>query len=991
MYLSSIRSLMSKCLIASVAVSVVSGLAAATDSRIEFNRDIRPLLSQNCLPCHGHDKNTRKADLRLDLREDSILEKDGRRPIVPGDSTSSELIRRIYTLDSDDRMPPEDSGKELSEPEKELLKAWIDQGAEYQSHWSFIPPVQSLLPDVGDAAWPANPIDYFILNRLDEEGLMPAAEADERRLIRRLYLDVIGLPPTVEEVDRFIEAGGNDAYVNKVDELLSSTAFGERLAVFWLDLVRYADTVGYHGDQPFSVYPFRDYVIEAFNSNKPFDEFTREQLAGDLLPNAGPVQQVASGYNRLNMITAEGGAQDKEYLVKYAADRVRTTGSTWIASTLGCAECHDHKFDPFTTRDFYSFGAYFADLKEKGFYGGAHSTGKWGPSIPVPNSRQKKRLARLNAGVKALKERFSDTPPELVAAQREWETRAIVSPSPKLGNWYSVGPFAAESFDQAHEQAFGPEKGVDLEQTFQDGKLKWVEKPDWVDSQIQTLKGENSATYLFRTIESESEQALPISLGSDDSIQVWLNGESVLSKKISRGVAPDQDRISLPLDKGSHQLLMKITNGGGGYGFYFGVKDSLPENISAALAVKGQDRTSEELETINRYFRSITPLLEDLRKDISLAQNATMEFEKNLPTMLVSLSVDPREMRVLNRGNWMDESGPIVQPSVPEFLKINQKSQRRQTRLDLAEWLVSRENPLTARTFVNRLWKIFYGSGLAPNLDDLGSQGDWPTHPRLLDWLAVEFMESGWNIKRLVRLLVTSSTYRQDSTASKSLVDRDPLNRLYGRQSRFRLEAELVRDNALKISGLLVEKVGGRSVKPYQPKGYYAQLNFPKRVYQPDTGEDQYRRGVYSHWQRTFLHPSMSAFDAPNREECTADRPKSNTPLQALVLLNDPSHVEGARVLSEKILRMKMETLDERLDYAFTTATARRAGPKEREILRALHARHLEQFQVDSQAAGQLVGVGYSPSSASFDTAELAAMTSVCRAILNLQETISRY
>ena len=607
---------------------------------IDFTRDIRPILANHCFACHGPDHQHREAGLRLDLPQGvtSQLE-SGAYAVVSGNPEESELVARIFSDDEDKRMPPPETNKELTDEHKILLKRWIASGARYTQHWSFRPLLRPPIPTVINVTWIRNPIDAFIVARLEKEGIEPSPEADRRTLIRRLNLDLIGLPPSPNEVHAFAHEGKDPArntYDGLVDHLLDSKHYGERMAIYWLDLVRYADSVGYHGDQNISVWPYRDYVIEAFNSNMLFDQFTREQLAGDLIPSATSEQRIAAVYNRLGMMTAEGGAQDKEYLAKYAADRVRTASTIWLGATMGCAECHDHKFDPFTMRDFYSFAAFFSDIREKGFYRAAHITGIWGEMMEMPTEQQSADRQRLQARIATAKEKI------------------------------------AESFPQ----------------------------PDAV-----------------------------------------------------------------------HDMLK---------------------------------RDEEQLKTLEH------------------------EIEK----MPVTRSTDPRVMRVLPRGNWMDETGPVVVPAVPAFLPQPELDQdQRLTRLDLANWLMSDANPLTARTFVNRLWKLYFGAGLSRSLDDLGSQGQPPTHPKLLDWLAAEFVESGWNIKHTVRLIVTSAAYRQTSRVSMAMRERDPCNLLCARQSRFQLDAELIRDNALAISGLLVCDVGGRSTRPYQSDGYYAQLNFPKREY----------------------------------------------------------------------------------------------------------------------------------------------------------------
>ena len=724
--------------------------AVAVDA-VRFNRDVRPILSDKCFSCHGPDANHREADLRFDTREGALADLGGYAAVVPGSPEKSELLARIHTDDADDLMPPPKTGKPLTDAEKQLLRDWIAQGAEYEQHWAYLPTKRPVLPKVGNHAWPSGAIDHFILARLENEKSAPSAQADHATLARRLYFDLTGLPPSPRLAKRLAKAPEN--YVTIVDELLAAPQFGERLAIYWLDLVRYADTVGYHGDQDHAITPYRDWVIKAFNDNLPFDRFTAAQLAGDLVPDSTVNDKIASGYNRLLQTSHEGGVQQKEYLAKYSADRVRNLSNAWLGATMGCSECHDHKYDPFTQRDFYSMAAYFADVDD-----------------------------------------------------------------------------------------------------------------------LQTFRGSNS----------------------------------------------------------------------------------LPT-------------------TRNPEMKVVSPL------DVTEQETRTM----------VTGRVKPRTIRVLSRGNWMDDSGEAVLPATPHFLPTLETKERA-TRLDLANWLTRPENPLTARVFVNRLWYLFFGNGLSRTLDDTGSQGDWPTHPELLDWLAVEFIESGWDIKHLVRLIVTSSAYRQSSLVNADAVERDPTNRLLARQGRFRFPAETIRDNALAIGGLLNGEMGGAVSRPYQPAGYYAPLNFPKRTYQPDADASQHRRGVYMHWQRQFLHPMLRAFDAPTREECTAQRPVSNTPLAALTLMNDPTFVEAAKGFAVRILTEGGTTQTERLTWAWQTAVGRNPTAQELAVANEFVQQALDRYANNAKAAEELISVGLSRPPGHLSHNELAGWANVALALLNLSEVITR-
>jgi hypothetical protein len=814
--------------------------------QVDFNRDIRPILSENCYQCHGPDANKRKADLRLDTREGLFRRGKEGANLVPGKPEESDVFERVASDDDAIRMPPPKSGHRLSMQQVALLRTWVEQGARWKGHWAYLPLLRPEFPPVSgaDASGPLlNPIDRFIRAGLAARGLAPSPEADRTTLIRRLSFDLTGLPPTPEEIDAYLAETRADAYERLVDRLLASPHYGERMALFWLDLVRYADTTGYHSDNHVDIYLFRDYVINSFNRNKPFDRFTIEQLAGDLLSNPTEETTIGSGYNRLLQTTQEGGGQAKEYLAKYAADRVRNASTVWLGATMGCAECHDHKYDPFTTRDFYRFAAFFADLKET-------AVGVQQPTR-FPSPAQAAALRDIDARRAPLVEALNRMTDELEADQKAWE-----------------------------------------------GSLR-------------------------------------------------ANPPAPAAKDVPRAI----------LD---------------------------------IVKIDPARRTAEQKKLLADHYRTIAPRLEPVRKQINELQKTRQEIEAKVPTSLVSTSVPPRVMRILPRGNWLDESGPVVTPDVPASLPALGVKDRRANRLDVARWLTSPENPLVARVAVNRLWKLAFGQGLVATLDDFGSQGTWPTHPDLLDWLSCEFRDGGWDVKATLKRMVMSETYRQTSRPRESDQKRDPSNKWLSRQNRFRLDAEMVRDNALAASGLLASKVGGPSVKPYQPAGYWAFLNFPTRDYVRDRGDGLYRRGLYTYWQRTFLHPSLLAFDASSREECVVQRPRSNTPVQALVTLNDPTYVEASRALAARANRDGGSEAGARLDRACRLALGRTPRPAEREILLRLAYKHEQQYRSDPAAARELLGVGEAPIPPDFDIAELAAWTSVSRVLLNLHETITR-
>jgi hypothetical protein len=987
---------------------------------IEFNRDIRPILSDKCFACHGPDSSHREAELRLDERENALQERDGHRVITPGKPGMSELVARILSTDELTVMPPPEHGKPLTPEEIKTLKQWIAEGAEYQQHWSFIASTRPELPTVTNQSWVKTPIDAFILHRLEAEGIQPSAPANRQTLLRRLSFDLTGLPPTPAQVEAFTNDQSPDAYEKMVDELLASPHYGERLAIYWLDLVRYADTLGYHGDQVRSVSPYRDYVINAFNDNKPFDQFTIENLAGDLLPEASLEQKVASTYNRLNRASGEGGVQPKEYLAKYSADRVRTTGAVWLGSTFGCAECHDHKFDPFTTKDFYSFAAFFADVKEQGIVSGAKHIAQ----LPVPTDAQSKELNELSIQLAAVLTEFDRHTPERDQAFVIWKQELANA----ANQWVPVTPTQAVSTGGAtltvqeggSVLASGKNPDKDLYEIVIPLTLKKLcgLRLEILPHDLLPAKGPgragNGNLVLHKVEATLNGKPVEWKSGVATHSQVNHSGEYVVSgHKNGWAILPETGKahslllqLKTPVEV-SEAITLKLRmhqNHGGAHSlghFRFYVTESAeqasPQSLAndqlVAIVKKPEpERSDAEQQTLWNEFRSRTPLLAEVRKQRDMLQNRKKVVEAAVVTTLATEATQPREIRVLPRGNWMDDSGQVVTPQFPGFMPpADVKDDRRLNRLDLARWLMNDENPLVARTFVNRLWMLYFGHGISRSVDDLGSQGSWPTHPELLDWLAVDFRENNWDIKRVIKMMVMSNTYRQSSKPSSELRARDPYNELYARQSRWRLEAEMIRDNALAVSGLLVDELGGKSVMPYQPAGYWSQLNFPKRSYQADKGNAQYRRGVYTHWQRTFLHPSLLAFDAPAREECTARRERSNTPIQALVLLNDPTYVEAARKFAERILKVGGSNFESRLEFAWQLALSRTPTNEENRLMKEIVDSHREFYSQDAAAAGQLLRSGIAPVVAGVDRIELASWTAAARTILNLHEAITRY
>ncbi len=990
--------------------------AQAEEKKIRFNRDIRPILSDNCFSCHGFDQKTRKADRRLDTRDGAMAENDGVRAVVPGDVKASEMHTRIYSSDPDEVMPPAKDGKKLTPEQKAMLDEWIKQGAPYEEHWAYVAPVKAELPS-GQGA-----VDALVQKRLAQTGLQPAPQADRRTLVRRLYFDLLGLPPSPEEMAAFERDPASDAYQRLVERLLASPHYGERMALPWLDAVRFADTIGYHSDNPRNVWPYRDYVIRSFNENKAFDQFTREQLAGDLLPSPTQEQRVASGFNRLILSTEEGGAQPKDYEARMLTDRVRALGTVWLGQTIGCAQCHDHKFDPISTRDFYTIGAFFADVKEG-------AIGRREDGMVVPTPEEEARLGAFARRIAGLETELAATSVERDQEQAEWE-RTFADGVPDVvweplvpvktyadrGSKLIAGPdgtievaldgnAASDTYFVTVKTPPGTTTGFRLEALASDtlpgkgpgrsGTGNFILGKFSVKEQDTVLKiAEATATYeqkgflATQAIDDKSKDgkngwAVLGNTGKDNAIYFEMvqpiEGEKTLTLLLRQVSGDNQTLGKFRLQATQAPKPIRAPN------------VQFPAEIVAIIKLAPEKRNAAQRAKLAKHFRNVAPQFAPLRQQLADEQVARLAYEKSLPHCLVTVSSDkPRTVRILPRGDWQNETGEVVQPAVLHFLPQPKVEGRALNRLDLADWLVSPSNPLTARVFVNRLWKHFFGTGLSKVLDDLGAQGEPPIHAELLDWLACEFRDSGWDVKHIVRLLVSSQAYRQVSTASRDAIVRDPYNRELARQGRWRLDAELVRDNALSVSGLLVSRIGGPSVKPYQPAGYWENLNFPPRTYQNDSGPDQYRRGLYTWWQRSYVHPSMLAFDAPTREECTAERTRSNIPQQALVLLNDPTYVEAARSLAARIVADGGVSVASRLEWAFRRVLQRAPQAEEARELEGLLKKHLAEFDAAPEAVEKLLSVGNAKSADAKPTAELAAWTSIARVLLNLHETITR-
>jgi Protein of unknown function (DUF1553)/Protein of unknown function (DUF1549)/Planctomycete cytochrome C len=973
-------------------ISLVLAASGAGADPVRYGRDVRPILAEHCFACHGPDSAARKAKLRLDVRDVAVA----RGAFVPGKPAESKLVARICSEDPGEIMPPPKTKKQLTVQEKELLRRWIADGADYEAHWAFVPPARLALPAVRNGAWVRNPIDRFVLARLDRHGIDPSPEADRTTLIRRLTLDLTGLPPNPREVDDFLADRSPDAYDKVVSRLLASPRYGERMALPWLDAARYADSNGFQQDGDNYQYVWRDWVVRALNANMPFDQFTVEQLAGDLLPNSSLDQRVATGFNRCHLLNGEGGAIEEEQRNVIVFDRVDVTATTWLGLTMACAQCHDHKYDPLTRKDYYQLFAYFNNVPETGKppLGGQYNIAD--PWIYVGDQAQRAREQGLLAGIESARRQLKELEdaPETKAAQSAWEKGAVQKAGGKatLSPWRAVGPFEVANFDAAYATAFEPEKAIDLTRTYQGGKLKWAEHPEWEDGKAHYLPGGFAATYLYRTIEADRPMPVTLSFGSDDAIKVWLNGEPVLANKLIRVVAPDQERATVDLRAGKNELLVKVVNGGGAYAFYFRVAEmGLPADVAGILKVPADTRTEAQVRRLRAYFVASYPpaILRAAGQRTAALERELKDLREALPRVMVMSDARQRQTHVLERGNYLMPRD-AVEPGTPASLPGASPSAPR-NRLGLARWLVSAENPLTARVQVNRAWQLFFGAGLVKTSENLGTQGEPPAHPELLDWLAVEFRESGWDVKRLHRLIVTSATYRQSSRLTPTLRERDPENRLLARGARFRLPSLILRDVALASSGLLDQRVGGQPVYPYQPKGVWDGLAITKErdfTYPQSQGADLFRRSLYTFWRRTAAPGNM--FDASSRQTCRVRPSTTSTPLHALTTLNDVTWVEAGRALAERVIKEAGPDPDARLAEAFRRVCARRPEADELVILRRSFDRALAAFRESPTAALAYLRAGSSPRDAHLDPAEHAAYASACLAIFNLDEALTR-
>ncbi|MBB5035594.1 PSD1 and planctomycete cytochrome C domain-containing protein [Prosthecobacter vanneervenii] len=1019
-----------------IAASLLTATASAA-TKLDFNRDIRPILSDNCFACHGFDAKKRKADLRLDVAEGAYKAIDGAFPIKPGNPDVSTIIQRILTKDEDEVMPPPESNKHVSPAQVEILKRWIKEGAEYKKHWSFEAPVKTA-PPVVKGGTIRNPIDAFIQSRLTEEKLTPQPEASKETLIRRVTLDLTGLPPTLAEVDAFLADNSPDAYEKVVSRLLKSERYGEHMGRYWLDAARYADTHGLHLDNERSMWPYRDWVVRAFNQNLPYDQFTIWQLAGDLLPNPTIDQQIASGFNRCNVTTSEGGSINEEFIFRYAVDRTESTVAVWMGLTAGCAVCHDHKFDPISQKEFYSLYAFFNSAADPAMDGNILLTP---PILRLSNEEQKKQLAVLDQKLAATETKIRNAiqsiqytdpatlnpPPPVQSSELVWFEDAFPAGA-KVGVAGAPTQFVTKDKGPVFSgNAALKRTATGVAQDFFTNGAKYEIPPNGkisVQCYIDPANPPKAIMLQFHT-SGWNHRAV---WGQEGAIPF---GQVRTPEKVQMGALPKEGewvKLEVPAEKLGLKPGIKVN------GFAFTQFDgtvywdrlAMNSRVDPAkdtqwswskwVEKKQGTRVAElpnDLQTLVRGKKAAEWSEQEVAKlkawwfeneyqgarslvDGARAEKLALEGQKKtlydvIPATFVMADLpEKRESFVMDRGQYDKPKDKVTRSTPAIFPPLPQQAEH--TRMDLAKWLLSPQHPLTARVEVNRLWQQFFGIGLVKTSNDFGSQGEPPSHPELLDWLAVTFRESGWDMKAFARLIVTSHTYRQSAQCSDVVLQKDPENRLLARGPRFRLDAEAVRDEALFVSGLLSPKIGGKSVKPYQPENIWEPVGFGgsnTRNYIQDHGESLYRRSLYTFWKRTAPPPNMTAFDAPNRESYCLRRERSNTPLQALTLMNDVQFFEAARNFAQRVMQSQTGT-DARITALFRTATGRYPSAQEAEIILQSYQKELASYTAKPEEAKKAISYGESKPDDKLNPAELAAWTMVANLVLNLDEVVTK-
>ncbi len=1006
---------------------VVSGLppafAAEPANTVDYLRDVKPILARYCFACHGPDEHAREANLRLDRRDGLLARIDERTIVAPGHPESSELVRRILSTADDVRMPPASADKSLTPEQQQILQRWVAEGAKWQEHWSFVAPVKAVPPVVRQAEWPAGEIDRFVLARLEAEGLSPSPAAERHLLARRVALDLTGLPPSLERVRAFVSDESPDAYERLVDELLESPAYGERWARVWLDLARYADTKGYEKDRTRTIWRYRDWVIEAFNADMPYDQFTREQIAGDLLPDATVEQQLATALHRNTLCNDEGGTDNEEFRVAAVKDRLDTTFQVWMGLTMGCAKCHSHKYDPIAQREYYQAYAFLNQTEDNDEYDDR-------PLLPTPTAEQQQKQSELKVRIAELTRQFQSPTEELKAAAAAWEEEVR-----RRAGWLTLdfietqaasgvklvrqddgsllaageGP-ATESYTLTAEPP--PQELTAL-------RLEVLPHPALPRGGVGRSRNDGNFVLsgLSATLHHADGTALELKFAGAEADFAQQNYpvDHVLKnpdpKKHGWAVSPQQTQAHravfrlesrVPVPAGSRLVIrlehqFEFSYPGFSIGRFRlgttsdpapGLNDDVPETIRAIVRLPAGERSAGQVRELLSYYAGISPITADQRKQIADAKQQLEAIPVPQTPVMKELPEDRRRTTHLhNRGNFLDP-GDVVQAAVPGAFHP-WPAEAPLNRLGLAQWLTDRQNPLTARVAVNRVWAQLFGTGLVETQEDFGSQGLPPSHPELLDWLAVDFMDRGWSFKRLCKTIVMSRTYQQSSTVSAELRKRDRFNRLLARGPRFRLEAEIIRDTTLAATGLLSSRRLGPSVMPYQPEGIW-KSTYSTDKWETSPGEDRHRRGLYTFIKRTSPYPAMTTFDAPSRELCTVRRISTNTPLQALVTLNDQVYIEAAQHLARRMIAEGGGALEARVAYALERTLLRPAQPREIRVLAELYQKRLQHYRAAPDEAGKFATdpLGAAPEGA--DVAELAALTAVCNVILNLDEFLTR-
>ena len=1005
---------------------------------IDFNRQIRPILSENCFQCHGPDQSHRKANYRLDTKEGVFaVGKSGKKNILLRDAKNSELVHRIEEAEGDGLMPPLKSGKKLNADQIKLIKQWINEGANYGEHWAFVVPKSNSVPDVNNSKWVRTPIDAFVLSRLESNNITPSPQASKEVLIRRLTLDLIGLPPTLKEVDDFLRDDSPQAYEKVVDRLLASNQYGERMAMQWLDYARFADSNGFQTDSSRSMWPWRDWVINAYNANMPFNQFTIEQIAGDMLPNATKSQIIATGFNRNHRLNGEGGLIAEEWRIENVIDRVDTTSQTWLGLTLACARCHDHKYDPISQKEFYQFFAFFNNLPESGTLAGNQTGGNTEPVEEIESPTQNTESLKIQLAIKEQESLILKLDEKVDPMIKEWEP-VFKEKVNSAGNvWIPLNPTTVKSeggakFSKLTDGSYlasgkNPTNDVyTITSNVSKGSFSAILLECFPDPSLpnQSLGRFSNGNFVLSKIEAElSSPSLktPLKIAFNKAIadysQKGWDIINVVGNDSSKGWAvdgptrrditkamfvspqlvdiPENSTIKISL---SHQALSQHNIGR----FRIAISSvpgelitlngfQVPVNITKIIETDPQKRSLQQKEELRKYYKATSFKEHKVASDkLVLLKNNLVDSKKNIPGVMVMKEGPVRDTFMLIRGEY-DKKGPKVVAGLPSVLPPLPKD-KPMNRLGLAYWMVDPSNPLTSRVWVNRMWEKFFGYGLVRTSENFGAQSEFPSHPELLDWLASKFVSLNWDMKAMQKIVVMSSVYQQSSNLNPSLLNNDPENRMLARGSRLRLSGETLRDQALFASGLMVNKTGGPSVRPYMPEGVWDETSRygDLRNYKNDKGEALYRRTMYTIWKRTAAPPTMLLFDAPNREACSVKRSRTNTPLQALALLNEVTYVEAARKLAEKIIREGGNTPDDKLTTGFRIVTGRRPDSSELAILVKGFHKDYENFKSKPENAKRFTSLGESPLANTADISELAAYTLSANILLNLDEVVNR-